>query len=274
MLDFVVNTESCTRCGECLRDCPARIISMQDGIPAIQPDKEGLCYKCQHCLAICPTGAISILGIKPSLSTPLSINFFEPAKMELLIKGRRSIRRFTEQNLDSETVQHLFDVACNAPSGMNMRQVNFTLIDGKEQVDRIRNEVMDGLAELVLKDALPAGMEFYKHFVKAWQEKKIDIIFRNAPYLVIATAPKSAVSGETDCIIALSYFELYAQSMGIGTLWNGLAKWALFDLVPVMRKTLGIPDDHIIGYAMTFGTPAVHFARTVQHGSATLHRIK
>ena len=75
-----------------------------------------------------------------------------------------------------------------------------------------------------------------------------------------------------DCLIALSYFELFAQANGIGTVWNGLAKWAINDLVPATRHLLGIPDDHLIGYVMAFGKPAVQYYRTVQHGPALIHR--
>jgi hypothetical protein len=40
-----------------------------------------------------------------------------------------------------------------------------------------------------------------------------------------------------------------------------------------MRERLGIPPDHVVGYVMTFGKPAVHYARTVQHGSALVKRV-
>jgi len=75
-----------------------------------------------------------------------------------------------------------------------------------------------------------------------------------------------------DCLIALSYFELFAQANGVGTVWNGLAKWAINDLVPEARHLLGIPDDHLTGYVMAFGKPAVHYHRTVQHGPAVINR--
>ena len=33
------------------------------------------------------------------------------------------------------------------------------------------------------------------------------------------------------------------------------------------------PDDHLIGYVMAFGRPAVRYARTVQHGPALISRF-
>ena len=94
MLDFIINTDTCTRCGQCVADCPARIIAMEEDVPSIALDKEASCYKCQHCLAVCPTGALSILGLKPTGSRPLAGSYPDPDRLEALIKGRRSVRRY------------------------------------------------------------------------------------------------------------------------------------------------------------------------------------
>jgi nitroreductase/NAD-dependent dihydropyrimidine dehydrogenase PreA subunit len=271
MLDFTINQKLCTKCGNCVADCPAMIIAMENGYPAIATEKEATCYKCQHCLAVCPTGAVSILGLKPTGSRPLAGGYPSPDKLEILIKGRRSVRRYKDENLDPALIQRLLEVAWHAPTGMNTRQVRFTVVDDKEKMALLRNEVMAGLTRLLLANALPEGMQFYANFIRMWDEKKFDVIFRGAPHLLIASVPKSVASPMPDCLIALSYFELFAQANGVGTVWNGLAKWAINDLLPESRVRLGIPDDHLIGYVMAFGKPAVHFARTVQHGPAIIH---
>jgi nitroreductase/NAD-dependent dihydropyrimidine dehydrogenase PreA subunit len=272
MLDFIVNCQLCTSCGQCAADCPAMIIAMENGCPTIASEKEASCYKCQHCLAICPTGAISILGLKPTGSRPLAGGYPDPDKLETLIKGRRSVRRFKEENLDPVLLQRLLEVAWHAPTGMNTRQVRFTVVDSREKLALLRDEVMTGLKRLVQENALPEGMEFFAGFVQMWEERGIDVIFRGAPHLLIASAPKGVASPLPDCLIALSYFELFAQANGVGTVWDGLAKWAINDLLPETRNRLGIPEDHLIGYTMAFGKPAVRFARTAQHGPALIHR--
>jgi nitroreductase/NAD-dependent dihydropyrimidine dehydrogenase PreA subunit len=255
-------------------DCPARIIAMEgNGTPHIAPENELTCYKCQHCLAICPTGAVSILGLKPTGSRPLADGYPDPDKLETLIKGRRSVRRYKDENIDPLLMQRLLEVAWHAPTGVNSRQVLFTVVDDKDKLAKLRDEVISGLTRLVKDKALPEGMSFYADFVKMWEEQKLDVIFRGAPHLLVASAPKNVPSPMPDCLIALSYFELFAQANGIGTVWNGLAKWAINDLLPDTRQYLGIPDDHLIGYVMAFGNPAAHFTRTVQHGPALIHRV-
>lgn len=273
MLDFTVNHQTCTRCGLCIADCPARIIAMENSYPAITPENEANCYKCQHCMAICPSGSISLLGLKPAQSRPLAGGFPDPDKLETLIKGRRSVRRYKPENLGPELLQRLLAVAWHAPTGVNSRQVRFTVVDDREKLARLRDGVMTGLGRLVRENALPEPMGFFADFVRMWEEQGFDIIFRDAPHLLIASAPHSVASPLPDCLIALSYFDLFAQANGVGTLWNGLAKWAINDLLPETRTTLGIPENHLIGYAMVFGRPAVHYARTVQHGPALIHRV-
>ena len=273
MLDFKVNEQNCIRCGQCVADCPASIILMDDnGYPFISIDKEARCMKCQHCLAICPTESVSIFGLDPANSLSVVGGFPDPDKLEILIKGRRSVRHYKNENLDPALLQRLLEVAWHAPSGVNSRQVCFTVLDSKEKVAQLRDEVMVGLVRLVKENSLPQGMEFFANFVRIWEERQIDVIFRGAPHLLIASAPMKVASPMPDCLIALSYFELFAQANGIGTVWNGLAKWAINDLVPETRHLLGIPDDHLIGYVMAFGKPAVHYFRTVQHGPALIHR--
>jgi nitroreductase/NAD-dependent dihydropyrimidine dehydrogenase PreA subunit len=275
MLDFIVSEQACTRCGLCVGDCPARIIAMAEGsFPTILPEKEGACYRCQHCLAICPTAALSILGVKPEECRMLAGNYPGPDQLETLIKGRRSVRRYKEDNLEPELMQRLLDVAWHAPTGVNSRDVLFTVVDSRDRLFVLRQEVMDGLGVLVRENRLPEQLAFFANFVRLWEEKKVDIIFRDAPHLLIATAPGGGASPIPDCLIALSYFELFAQSLGVGTLWNGLAKWSMFDLLPCMRKRLGIPDDHVIGYPITFGMPAVRYFRTIQHRHTQINRVQ
>ena len=71
-------------------------------------------------------------------------------------------------------------------------------------------------------------------------------------------------------MIALTTFELYAQCLDIGTLWNGFAYGAINDLLPEIKQTLRIPSNHMIGYMMSFGYPAVKHHRTVHHGTAQM----
>ncbi|HFQ81710.1 MAG TPA: 4Fe-4S dicluster domain-containing protein [Desulfobacterales bacterium] len=273
-LNFKVDEELCVGCGECVSDCPLLVLTMVDDLPRVAATRSQMCINCQHCLMVCPVGAISISGAAPADCLPLKGMLPEADKMETLIRGRRSIRRYEDENLDSALVRHLLEVAWQAPTGMNARQVLFTVVDDKTVMARLRAEVMARLAELVTAGRLPEGhSESFSGFVKQWQEKGIDIIFRGAPHLLITSAPTNCPCPEPDCLIALSYFELLAQSMGVGTVWDGMATRALNEFMPEFKEKLGIPADHRFGYAMAFGKPAVKYHRTGSLRTAAINRV-
>jgi len=64
-----------------------------------------------------------------------------------------------------------------------------------------------------------------------------------------------------DPVIALSYFELYANTLGLGTLWCGLFKWAVA-LLPEMLEPFHVPEGYVPGYAMMFGRSGLNYRRS------------
>lgn len=271
MLDFAIDESRCIQCGECAADCPVRIIDMSQGLPRISEQRQGLCIRCQHCLAVCPTAALSILGVNPDASAEILAPF--PDGLENLIKSRRSVRRYRPEAVERAVLDRLMDAVAYAPTGKNERKVRFTLVDDPEVMARIRVLTIEGIRRAVDEDGLPDGMEFFAKFLTAWDQGR-DIIFREAPHMLIASSPREATSGEADPFIALSYFELMAASLGLGTVWCGYARWALQSVVPELGRKLGIPSDHRSMYAVMFGYPAVRYARAVQREMEGLHRVR
>jgi nitroreductase/NAD-dependent dihydropyrimidine dehydrogenase PreA subunit len=270
MRDFIIDKKLCIKCGMCEKDCPREAITM-DEFPILD---EELCFECSHCLAVCPTGALSILGKSPKESTLLENNMPSADQMETLIKGRRSVRQYCDENIAPETIQKLLNIASHAPTGVNLRSVQFTVIDNKKDMDVFRDAVYTELASVVPEE-IPEDDHFLEYMALALNLRKEngdDVLFRGAPHLVITSAPLETPCPEADTHIALSYFELMAQSMGIGTLWDGLSKGA-FSLMPGFLARLGIPEDHMVGYVMVFGKPAVKYHRTVERGPAIVKPV-
>ena len=271
MLDFVIDESRCIQCGECAADCPVRIIDLSQGLPRISEQRQGLCIGCQHCLAVCPTAALSILGVDPDGCE--AVQPPSPDGLENLIKSRRSVRRYRPEAVERSVLDRLMEVAAYAPTGKNERKVRFTLVDDPAVMERIRLLTMEGIRRAVEEDSLPDGMEFFAKFLTAWDQGR-DIIFRGAPHMLIVSSPKEATSGEADPFIALSYFELMADSLGLGTVWCGYARWALQSVVPELGRRLGIPSDHRSMYAVMFGRPDVRYARAVRREARDMHRVR
>ncbi len=274
MLNFAVDHEKCIGCGLCAADCPMAIIAMESDLPVIAAENEDRCIRCLHCFAICESGAIAIHGSRVEESLALDGNLPTPEQMELLIKARRAIRNYRNENLDPALIDRLLEVAWHAPSGRNDRRLLYSVVDDRMVLDRIREEAMAVLAALVEAGTLPLGLEFFADIVMAWQTQKIDILFRGAPHLLVVSAPYDCAAPLPDCVIALATFELFAQSLGVGTVWNGLAKITIADLVPSLRQRLGIPENHLVGYVMGFGRPAVRYARTAVRKSPMINRVR
>lgn len=271
MLNFVVDREKCTKCGDCVKDCPVAIIKLNSEYPHITEDEQGKCVTCQHCLTICEPGAISILGLDPADSTPLHGNLPSGEQMECLIKGRRSIRHYKEEPVDSELISHLLTVVASGPISMN-NQLLFTVVEDQNTMEKVRRDTMEGIRQALVTGNLPSGSEFFDSVLEQW-DKGRDIVFRHAPHLLIVSSPSESPSPEADAVIALSYFELLAQSVGLGTLWSNLGDWAIATIIPDIKRRLNIPESDVIGYMMLFGKPAVKYHRTVQRKKANINRV-
>ncbi|MDY0213517.1 MAG: nitroreductase family protein [Desulfuromonadaceae bacterium] len=273
MLKFTIDQSKCDQCGLCVADCPRNIIHLDvgaDAFPYIPPEKEEICFDCQHCMAICPHAALSIGGHSPQLSMSIPGHLPDTKALQTLIKGRRSVRQFAQADLNQDFIEHLLEVASHAPTGVNVQQVHFHVIKDRTTMDKFRHRCIEALREVIKQGKLPEKRGYFVDFVRLWDEKGLDLLFHNAPHLVVTSAPAKLPTPQTDAIIALVTFELYAAASGVGTLWGGLGLWAIRDIAPELRSILGIPDDHVIGYVMAFGKPAVKYQRTVQRAKAKI----
>ncbi len=273
MLDFKIDEIKCTQCGLCSQECPTLIINGKKGIPEIKDGKEPNCIKCQHCLAVCPTGALSILGKNPEDSVLVKGEIPSPESMGRLMKTRRSTRKFTKEELDQDLIKKLLETAAYAPTGHNKNSVLFSITQTKEELSKVRSLVYDSIKKANEEGTLLPHMNFMANLQQLWETKGVDVLFRDAPHLIIATAPRKISSPEADSHISLSYFELLANSYGLGTLWNGMVKWVLEDIAPDIKTQIGIPEDHVMGYVMIFGKPAVKYARSIQSDGLSVNKI-
>lgn len=223
-----------------------------------------------------PTGAISVDGHNPDASRRILNAWPQPEQLENLIKGRRSVRQYRPENVDPALLQQVLDVSAHAPTGVNARKLWVGVMDDMDRMQAFREDVYARLADKALHNALPQCRRtaFFAAAPRLWKEQGIDGIFRGAPHFVLVGNAKDAPCQEQDPLIYLSYMELYAQSLGLGTTWCGLLYWCLQLMLPELLPELGLPETHSFQYAMLLGEPAIRYARTVEYGPATVHRIQ
>ncbi len=265
MLNFKVDEDLCTRCGLCVQDCTNRIIEKEgNDFPRIPAEKENFCLRCQHCLAICPTGALSILGKFPADSIPIPPGAFPDFEvMNRFIRGRRSVRHYEHENVDRELIVKILASLSHAPTGANASELTFNVIEDGETLDRIGKKTVGLIKSATADSKMPKR---YEPMLRLPEDVLFGMLFRGAPHVLVVTAPLSAPCANEDAAIAVAYFDLLAQSAGLGCVWWGFLR--LFaHLVPEIRPLFGIPDDHAFSAAL-FGYPAIRFARTVQKDDA------
>ena len=270
-LNLRIDEAKCLRCGACAEDCPAGCLTMDSaaGVPVVAGDGAKRCLACQHCLAICPVGALSVFGRDPDAA---EVNEKLPVPGELLnlIRCRRSFRRYRRENLPPATMEKLLEMLAWVPTGVNDHRLRFTVIDDLAAMERFRRSAGEKVLAAIASGS-PAGERFarYRDRILAGD----DVIFRGAPHLIVAASPVDAPCAAVDPVIALSYFELYAQSLGVGTVWAGIVTWIL-QAIPELRAELGIGDDETVGYAMLFGPSDLKYPRGTLPEPVTLRRLR
>ena len=135
-LHFTVLENKCIQCDACVNDCPAGIIVRGETKPIINPDAEEHCIKCQHCLAVCPTDAVSIFGRNAEDSialTPEAVPSFE--QMNTLLRGRRSVRQFRQENVSRKIIDELLATVANSPTGCNDQDLTFSVVDDRAEIN-------------------------------------------------------------------------------------------------------------------------------------------
>ncbi|MGI5868770.1 MAG: nitroreductase family protein [Kiritimatiellia bacterium] len=272
MMNFKVDADRCTGCGACVEDCPTKAIIMADGIPAVAEGGERRCLGCQHCLAVCPVAAVEVCGVRPEDCLSTKDEFPTHESMAALIKFRRACRSYHRANVAPWKLDAVLDALQFSPTGCNSRAMHFSVVDNLDAMDVIRAAFCEKLLGAINAGTLPPMMKIMQA-CRPMLERGEDPLLFNAPHMIIAAPHDKAPCSPLDPIIALTTFELMAQSLGLGTLWCGFAQMIIDNLCPEAKELLGIPKDHHLGAVMLFGEPSVEYYRATRPRPFGLTRV-
>lgn len=259
---FSIDDSRCKRDGICVAECPACLIEMKtpDSSPSPIPGAENLCIKCGHCVAVCPHGALTLNFMSPADCQDVAKSDLPSAsQVEMLMKSRRSIRTYREKPVGRDTLENLIEVARHAPSGHNSQPVSWQVFENKEELNRLASITVDWMRFMVKNAPQVASLMHFDLVISAWERGK-DRILRGAPNLVIAHAPADLMPAQAACIIALTYMELHAASLGLGTCWAGYFNAAATMYQP-MKDALELPSGHQSFGALMVGYPKYIYKR-------------
>jgi nitroreductase/NAD-dependent dihydropyrimidine dehydrogenase PreA subunit len=258
---ITIDEQQCKKDGLCAAECPAAIIRLQeDGFPEMVPGGADLCLLCGHCVAVCPQGALSHKHCTREECPPINkkLVLTEPQAVQFL-RSRRSVRRYQDKPVEKEKIQRLIEIARYAPTGSNTQLVEWLVVDDKSKIKSIAGLTIDYFRRLLRENPQATAIASLPRAVAAW-EAGYDAVLRNAPALIVASAPQEAFNGMIDVTLALCYLDLMAPTVGLGTCWAGMLQRALH-FSPSIKEVLGVPAEHPHHYPMMLGYPKVKYYR-------------
>ena len=271
---FTVDKTKCVCCGTCVNICPIGIIRMVSdtvkpltvsdtllsALPGLVDWGEKACIRCGHCVAVCPKAAISLETMPSARCRDLPRDWrIPPEKIEPFLKGRRSVRHYTDTPVDRATLEKLIDIGRYAPSGINLQPVRWVIIEEKGKVRELAGLTVEWMRSLVAENAPMAEAFRFPRIIAAWEEGA-DPVCRSAPHLILAYALKDDPTAPAACTIALTYLELAAASYGLGACWAGYVQMAV-NMSEGARKVTGCSKRTVCHGAMLVGRPKYQYAR-------------
>ena len=257
-----VDASKCKKDGICAGECPTAIIKLKDrdSYPEMVPGGEAFCLLCGHCVAVCPHGALDHVRVPVADCAPIQkeLGITEEQAVQFL-RSRRSIRFFKDKPVEKEKIRRLIEIGRYAPTASNSQLVEWMVFTDKAKIKEMAQLTVDWMRSAMEKNPGSPQASYLPMIIAAW-DFGYDAVLRGAPALIIASAPKEASNGMVDLTLALSYFELAAPALGIGTCWAGLLQGALLS-DPSLKEALGLPESHPHHYPMMVGYPKAKYFR-------------
>ena len=159
------------------------------------------------------------------------------------IHTRRSIRKYTDEEISSETIKELLSAAMSAPSAVNAQTWVFVVIDERRLLDEIPG---------------------YSPYAAMTRQAPLAILICGDTSQEIA--PGFWVQ---DCSAAIQNLLLAAHALGLGGVWLGVHP--LQERVAGARKLFNLPE-HVVPLAIIpLGYPAEQKARQDRYQQERVH---
>lgn len=264
MNDFIiVNSEKCIKCGLCVKVCRGTLV-MSDSGPKVAKD---ICIECGHCVAVCPNGALD--NTKNPLQKQVEIRedkLINSDTADIFLRSRRSIRSFQKKEVSRDTVYKLLDIGRFAPTACNSQGISYHVIDNRIILQEIASAIADWAEESIKNGALKNSpwVQNTASTINQYREENKDTILREAPCLVVATAKRDQQAlGRDNTHFSLTYVQLYAQTLGLGSCWSGLFEYCTMTEYEPLLRLMNISKERVVTGGLLIGYPLYSFKRLV-----------
>ncbi len=164
------------------------------------------------------------------------------------ITSRRSVREYTKETVDEETINRLIDAAVHAPSAVNQQPWIFTVLRDQSVLDRVSREAKSHM----LTTTLPSPHS--EHILSMLNDPNFHI-FYHAPALILISVTAAGPWIVEDCALAAENLMLAAYAERLGTCWIGFAQ--AFLNTSDGKNMLSLPADGVSVAPIIVGHPRV-----------------
>lgn len=252
---ITVSKDKCIKCEQCIKECPVSVLCMGEDGP--EEAANTTCIACGHCVAICPNAAIDNNRTQLAKQIEMKdIPKLNAQQAEYFLRSRRSIRNYREESVSREKLTELVDIARLAPTASNGQRISFVVVQNRQLLEHAIEISIQMIENSPLRYLVEKA-------VKGYREDGVDTIFRGAPNLIMAISDDDFPNGRENAISCLTYLELYAPSLGLGSCWAGIFEHcASVDNSP-LPNLFNIPKGKKIVGAVMVGYPKYNYKRLV-----------
>ncbi len=129
-----------------------------------------------------------------------------------VIRNRKSTRTYQSEQIREDELEAIIEAGIQAPSANNGQPWHFTTIQNKELINHISSKSK----ELMIETGVEALIKIAKSPVN---------IFYDAPTVIVVSGKEDVRSAIVDCSAAIENMLIAAESLHIGAVWVGLAKF-------------------------------------------------
>lgn len=260
-----IDLENCIKCMKCVKDCPSNAINIEEG------SINSSCIHCGHCVAICPESTVypDTEAIKKLQTASLS-----PGDFQQLSATIRTCRNYLNKVVDEKLLNSLIENMKHYPSASNSRPIEITVLKTQEVIQKLNDRTAQKLISTLKLISSPllmpilnvlapkmniSGLNSYKKQFIARQKPGSSQVCHHAPSVLLFHAPVTKYGmASADAYIWSTYTSIYANTLGLGTCFNGFITNAM-DRSKAMRKEFGIPKGHKVYAALLLGYPKVKY---------------
>ena len=222
-------------------------------------------------MAICPESTIFPDTNPIEILKPLTLS---EADFSQLSASIRTCRSYLKKEVDDLSINLLIENMKHYPSASNARPIEITAVKTEELIKKLNDRTAETLIKTiklvtstllmpVLKVLAPkmnvSRLNNYKKQFIAGHTPESSLVCHHAPLVMLFHAPVTKYGMESaDAYIWATYTSIYANTLGLGTCFNGFITNAM-ERKKAMGKEFGIPAGHQVYAALLIGHPKVKY---------------